>query len=210
MKALIFDFDGTIADTFFIAVDVFRKLADGRHDSGDEEIEELRSLPARDAIRRVGARWWHLPYILYYARKEVKRRQDEIKPIKGVPEVLAELRNRGYRLFIVSSNSTKNVNRFLHNNELGDCFSDAYGNIGIFAKSGGLRKIAKEHHLKIEDCCYIGDEARDVEAARRAEMSCISVSWGYNNMTGLKRGNPEKIISKPKELLDIFKDRRTK
>jgi len=200
----MFDFDGTIADTFFIAVDVFRKLSDGRHENSDEEIEELRSLPASDAIRRVGARWWHLPYILYYARKEVHRRQDEIKPIDGIPAVLKELHARGYKLYIVSSNSTKNVNRFLQNNNLDTYFSSTYGNIGIFAKSGGLRKIIKEHHWKSEDCCYIGDEARDVEAARRIPIACVSVAWGYNNMTGLKRGHPEKIVKKPSELLDVF------
>jgi phosphoglycolate phosphatase len=205
MSAVSFDFDGTIADTFFIAVDVFRKLAVGHHDSDDKEIEALRSLPARDAIRRVGAKWWHLPYIVYYARKEVQRRQDEIKPIVGIAPVLRELHERGHRLYIVSSNSTENVNRFLHNNKMEDYFDATYGNIGLFAKAGGLRKIVQKHHLPMKDCYYIGDEARDVEAARRAHIPCISVAWGYNNLVGLKRANPETIVSEPKDLLDTFK-----
>lgn len=203
--ALIFDFDGTIADTFFIAVDVFRKLASGRHPTDDKEIEILRSLPARDAIRRVGARWWHLPYLVYYARKQVQRRQDEIKPVTGIAPVLKELHKRGYRLYIVSSNSTKNVHHFLRNNRLESCFDGAYGGIGLFAKAGGLRKIAQQHKMSPADCYYIGDEARDVEAARRAGMPCVSVTWGYNNLAGLKRARPDRVINQPKELLGIFK-----
>lgn len=204
MSTLIFDFDGTIADTFFIAVEVFRKLAAGRHPTDDKEIEALRSLPARDVIRRVGARWWHLPYIVYYARRAVHRRQAEIKPINGIAPVLQELHNRGHHLYIVSSNSTKNVRRFLKQNDLEDCFDEAYGGIGLFAKAGGLRKIAEQHNVLLEDCYYIGDEARDVEAARHAHMAYVAVSWGYNNVAGLKRVHPEVIINKPKELLDLF------
>jgi|SRR5882672_632747 len=205
MGTLIFDFDGTIADTFFIAVDVFRKLATGRHPTDDKEIEALRSLPARDAIRRVGARWWHLPYIMYYARKQIKRRQHEIKPIAGIAPVLKELHKRGHRLYIVSSNSTKNVNGFLRNNELEPYFDGAYGGIGLFAKAGSLRKIAQQHNVSPANCYYVGDEARDAEAARHAGMPCVSVTWGYNNLKGLQRVHPETVINEPKELLDIFK-----
>ncbi len=205
MSTLIFDFDGTIADTFFIAVDVFRKLATGRHPTSDKEIEALRSLSAKDAIRRVGARWWHLPYIIYYARKAVQRRQDEVKPINGIEPVLKELHRRGHSLYIVSSNSTKNVHRFLKENNFEAYFDGAYGGIGLFAKAGGLRKIAQRHGLSLEDCHYIGDEARDVEAARRAHMACVAVSWGYNNVAGLKRAHPDIIVNKPKELLNLFK-----
>jgi HAD superfamily hydrolase (TIGR01549 family) len=208
MSTIIFDFDGTIADTFFIARDVFRKLASGRHPTDDKEIEALRSITAREALQRVGVKWWHMPYLVYYVRKQVRLRQGEVKSIAGISPVLRELHKRGHRLYIVSSNSTKNVNEFLRSNQLDEYFDGVYGGIGLFAKAGGLRKIAQQHHISAEDCYYVGDEARDIEAARRVHMPCISVTWGYNNLTGLKRAHPDVVISEPKKLLDIF-ERKT-
>jgi phosphoglycolate phosphatase len=204
MSTIIFDFDGTIADTFFIAADVFRKLAEGRHPTGDDEIEELRSLPAQDAIKRVGAKWWQLPYILYYARKQIKHRRDEIKPIKGIAPVLQSLHEQGNKLFIVSSNSTKNIEHFLENNGLRGYFDGAVGGIGLFAKASTLRKIAAQQGVDTKDCFYVGDEARDVDASRHANMPCVSVTWGYNNLKGLQRADPGVVVTTPAELQKYF------
>jgi phosphoglycolate phosphatase len=207
MSTIIFDFDGTIADTFFIARDVFLKLASGRHPTDEKEIEALRSLPARDAITRVGAKWWQLPYIMYYARKQVKQRQEEIKPIAGTPEVVQALHAAGHKLYIVSSNHTKNINHFLQKNGLAEYFDGAYGGIGLFAKASTLRKIALQHDLNPAECFYVGDEARDIEAARHAHMPCVSVTWGYNNLKGLQRGKPDVVVDTPKALLAYLKDK---
>ena len=205
MRTLIFDFDGTLADTFFIAADVFRKLAAGRYPTDDKEIDVLRGLTAREAIRRVGVKWWQLPYIAFYARRQMHRRQNEVEPIAGIAPVLRELRKRGFSLFIVSSNSTKNVEDFLQRNQLDDAFQGVAGGVGLFAKAKALRKIAEQQKVMPADCVYVGDEARDVDAARRAGVPCIAVPWGYNTVAGLKRGHPEVIIKEPKELLSIFK-----
>ncbi|HSW99043.1 MAG TPA: HAD-IA family hydrolase [Candidatus Saccharimonadales bacterium] len=204
MGTIIFDFDGTIADTFFIAADVFRKLAKGRHPTDDKEIEQLRSLPAQDAIKRVGAKWWQLPYIIYYARKQIGRRQEEIKPIEGIPAVLQSLHEAGHRMYIVSSNHTKNINHFLERNGLATYFDGTYGGIGLFAKAKTLRKIAQQHNVRPQDCFYVGDEARDIEASRHIGMPCLSVTWGYNNLKGLQRGKPGTVINTPGELLAYF------
>ena len=204
MSTLIFDFDGTIADTFFIAKDIFRKLARGRHPSDDAEVEVLRGLTAREALQRVGARWWHVPYIVYYARRQIQHRREEVQPIAGIPEVVAALHGAGHRLYIVSSNSTKNVEHFLERSGLTDYFDGVYGGIGIFDKASGLRKITQKEHVDTHDCYYVGDEARDVEAARRAHLPCVSVSWGYNSLAGLKRVEPDTVIDTPKELLAFF------
>jgi HAD superfamily hydrolase (TIGR01549 family) len=204
MSTIIFDFDGTIADTFFIAEDVFRKLAQGRHPTHTKEIEALRSLPARDVIKRVGVKWWQLPYILYYARGQIKRRRDEIKPIKGIAPVVKSLHEHGHKLYIVSSNSTKNIEHFLENNGLNGYFDGAIGGIGLFAKASTLRKIAAQQGVPTEDCFYVGDEARDIEASRHANMPCVSVTWGYNNLKGLQRGKPDVVVNTPAELQKYF------
>jgi phosphoglycolate phosphatase len=205
MSTLIFDFDGTLADTFFIAKDIYRTLARGRRPTDEAEIEILRGLSAREVIQHVGARWWQVPYIAWYARREVKRRRAEVKPIAGIAPVVEALHKAGHRLYIVSSNSTRNVQHFIEEAGLGAYFDGVYGGVGLFDKAAAIRKITLHEHVDAADAFYIGDEARDVEAARRAQMPCISVTWGYNNLTGLNRVQAQTIVDTPQELLAVIK-----
>jgi phosphoglycolate phosphatase len=201
MSILIFDFDGTIADSFFIAKDVYRKLAKGRRSTDEAEVEVLRSLTARQVIARTGVKWWQIPYIAYYTRKQMKTRLGEIQSFKGMAEVLAELHKQGHQMYIASSNSVNNVQTFLQNNNLAGYFDDVHGGIGLFDKAAALRKVAAKHGFAPQDAIYIGDEARDVEATRRLGMRCVSVTWGYNNLKGLERSRPKEVVDTPKELL---------
>lgn len=203
-KTLIFDFDGTLADTFGIAISVFRKLARKWHDTGDEEVERLRSLPAREALKQLGVRVWHLPYIIYHGRRAVKEQMETVIAIKGIPPVVKELHERGYNLLIISSNSTKNINRFLERNKLGEYFDGVWGGKGIFAKGAAIKEIARKSGLALKDCVYIGDEVRDVDAAKHAGIPYVVVSWGYNNRMALENAKAKTLIDKPEELLKLF------
>jgi phosphoglycolate phosphatase len=203
-KTLIFDFDGTLADTFGIAISVFRKLARKWHDTGDDEIERLRSLPAREALKQLGVRWWHLPYIIYEGRRAVKQQMETVVAIKGIPPVVKALHERGYQLLIISSNSTKNINRFLVRNNLNEYFDGVWGGKGIFAKGAAIKEIALRSGLSLQDCTYIGDEVRDVDASKHAGIPYVVVSWGYNNRKALETAKAETLIDKPEELLKLF------
>ncbi len=205
MSTLIFDFDGTIADTFFIAVDVFRKLAPKNRVTTDDEVEILRGLSARDAIKRVGVRWWQMPIVLAYGRRRMRQQIDQAKVFPDMKQALAELHKRGHTLMILSTNRTENVHRFLRNNGMEDYFDHVYAGIGLFAKAQNLRKIMRNHHVSVENCYYIGDEVRDYEASHHVGMRCISVAWGYNNKQALMAANVEKIIGQPKELVSVLK-----
>ncbi len=207
MSTLIFDFDGTLADTFFIAVGVFRKLvrrARSSQATDDDEVEILRGMPARHALKHVGVRWWQIPYIVYEGRKAVRDQMDEVKAIKGIKPVIEKLHKDGHRILIVSTNSNKNIDRFLRNNGMEGYFDKVYGGIGLFAKARMLAKIPHELEIPLDECYYIGDEVRDIDAAHRAGMRCVSVSWGYNNGEALERAKADPVLSDPKELYALF------
>jgi phosphoglycolate phosphatase-like HAD superfamily hydrolase len=204
MRTVIFDFDGTIADTFYIAVDVFRKLGKGRRDTSDAAVEHLRSLPAQKVFSYLNVPWWFVPFVAYHGRKAVHHELDNIKAIGGVAPVLEELKKQGYTLLIVSSNSHSNITRFLQNNKLEQYFDKTYGGIGIFSKAAILTKIMREHHLAKTDCVYVGDEVRDQDAARKVGMPCVSVTWGYNSRAALEAAGDMRIVEKPEELLQAI------
>ncbi len=203
-KALIFDFDGTIADTLHVAIDAFRRLASDKHATDDQEIERLRGMSARAVIKALGIPWWRLPSLLYEGRKAVTQQIDTIGTYPGMPQALRQLHQQGHRLFILSSNSTKNISTFLHNNKLEKYFDSFRGDQGIFAKSAALKKLIRKNNLRPQDCWYIGDEARDVDAARHAGVPCISVSWGYNNHQALQAAKAQTIVDWPKDLLGVI------
>jgi phosphoglycolate phosphatase len=205
-KTLIFDFDGTLADTLHIAVSVFRELAPKRKTISDSTVEKLRSLPAKEAMHAAGVRWWNLPYLAYRARKSVRNHMvtGNVKTFAGITAVLSGLQERGYRLIVVSSNSHKNIELFLRANKLEAYFESFYGGVGVFSKAGALTKLVRDKGLKLEECCYIGDEVRDAESARQAHMRFVGVTWGYNNRQALQNAKAETLVDEPKDLLKLF------
>ncbi len=51
---------------------------------------------------------------------------------------------------------------------------------------------------------YVGDEVRDVVAARQAQVKSIAVTWGFNTLTALQQAQPHALIEQPQELLTIL------
>lgn len=204
VRTLIFDFDGTLADTLGIAIVEIKKFRSGDRAIDDAEIERLRGMTARHAFKAVGIHWWQMPGIVYRARKIVSQQIGSIKSFDGMLDVLRRLHERGLRMIIVSSNSTKNINQFLQNNKMDVYFDQVYGGTGVFDKGGALRKVIRANKLDLQECRYIGDEVRDIEAARKAGLHSVSVTWGYNNRSALQAAAPEVLIDQPKDLLRLF------
>lgn len=204
LRTLIFDFDGTLADTIGLAIVELKKLKAGGRKIDDEAIERLRGMSARRAFKVIGIHWWQIPYVSYLARKKVSEQIDTVKTFEGMPGVLRQLHESGLHMIIVSSNSNKNIHRFLQNNKMDIYFEHVYGGTGVFDKAGALRKIVKNNGLRLEQCRYIGDEVRDIEAARKAGMHVVSVTWGYNNRQALEAAEPEILVDRPQALLKLF------
>jgi len=203
MPTILFDFDGTLANTFFIAVDVFRRLskvARRRGPTDDAEVEVLRGLSARQAMKRVGLHWWQLPYVLHDGRKTMHHRMHEVQAFPGITKVLEQLHRQGYQLMVVSTNGDQNIQLFLQNNHLQKYIARVYAHVGLFSKARALRDIMKEHHLTAANCVYVGDEVRDLDATRRAGLRCISVSWGYNNRQALQTAGADPIVDTSEQL----------
>jgi phosphoglycolate phosphatase len=201
----IFDFDGTIADSLPAIIKVFNKTM--RSDDNQlttEEIANLRGLPTRRAISKVGVRWWQLPKLILKGMPEFKSMVSEMKPFPELPIVIKELYSRGDKLFIVTSNTEDSVRDFLKANQLENYFQDISStNARLFNKSKYIRGLIKDNGLKRRETVYIGDETRDIQAARLAFIKVVSVTWGFNTRKILKRFRPSFLIDSPAELLNL-------
>jgi len=200
MKTIIFDFDGTIADSFPFVFEIVKELAPkyGYEPLKVEEIELLRELSFQEIIKKYNIGPVKLVRMTLDAHAANARRMTETKLFSGMVETLKGLKHEGYQLAIMSSNSKKNILSFLSINKL-DMFDNVDTSISLFGKGKKLQRIIKKLGLKNSDVIYVGDEARDIDAAKEAGIRIISVDWGYNKPEILKENN-DIVVSSPAEL----------
>ena len=202
----IFDFDGTIADSLEALIAVYNKnIRDNKNPLTPEEIQALRGMSSRRALRHVGVRWWQLPKLLLHGMPDFRALIPQLRAFPGLPETLRALTERGDKLYIVTSNTRASVDEFLKLQSLEAYFTEIIAGAGVFNKAKYIRNLIKEHGLKRRETVYIGDETRDIQAARLAALKVVSVTWGFNTEKILKKRRPNFLIDRPEELLKIFK-----
>lgn len=205
-KVIVFDFDGTIADTVDALVTIVNRLAldfDYRQIT-PEELALLRNFTSREIIKYSGISLFKIPFLLKKVKGELKHKIQELKPIPAIDTALIELYNHGYKLGIITSNSQENVTAFLKNNQLEEYFEFIYSGVTIFGKTTIINNVLKQKNLVADSVIYVGDETRDIEASKKANIKVIAVSWGFNSPEALAKQNPDFLINHPRELLAVI------
>ena len=202
---LVFDFDGTIADTFQSILDISNRLSKEYKFKmlAPDEAQKLKDKTLRETIEHLRVPFFKIPIILSKARKELHKEITSIAPIKGLKDVLMQFKENGFEMGIVSSNSRKNVKNFLKNNNL-DVFDFISTSSKLWGKNRCINKALNKNSLKQKDVVYIGDEIRDVVAAKKAGIRVAAVTWGYNSSKALKKQQPDYIVNSPQELFNLF------
>jgi phosphoglycolate phosphatase len=203
---VLFDYDGTLADSFPWLLSMVDRVIDQYHLPRVEakDYETLRSMSAQQIIRRMGGSIWKIPLIARDMRRLAGKDIDRITLFPGVDHLLRELSGQSIRLGVVSSNSTTNVRR-LFGPELAALIQDYECNIRIFGKAARIRKIVKRSGISRFDTLYVGDEQRDLGAARKAEVAFGAVAWGYARIDALRERSPDEIFHSMEELISRFK-----
>lgn len=205
-KTLIFDFDGTIADSFETLLEAFEDITRRPQKLTAQEVKDLRGKKLKQIIKYLKIKPWQIPRLILQAKPEVKRRMHSVKPFDGLPSVLKQLHKDGHQMFILSTNDPATIRDFLSAYKLESCFDAVRGNIGLGGKAGALKKAIKAHKLNKKDCVYIGDEVRDVQAAKKAGIAPVSVGWGFNYPKALEKAKTSALAHRPKDLLKILAD----
>lgn len=201
---IIFDFDGTIADSYEYVLDFLRRKAGRKEAVSDREEVSLRGYPMHQMARKLGMPWWRMPFLFFEGRREMASLITSVELFPGMDTVIRTLFERGHKLYIISSNSEENIRDFLKQHNLEQYFTDIDGKAGLTNKSRFIRKVIEAHGLAGKPIWYIGDEVRDVRAAQRANVHSVAVTWGYNNIHVLDRRKPDFLALHPDVLLEIF------
>lgn len=204
---IIFDFDGTIADTFGNFITIGNALAkEFKFKSlAHHQIEDFKDKTIRQAIQDLDVPIFQIPKLLLKGKKELKNRMHDITVIQGMREVLLTFKKQNIKIGLVSTNALDNIQAMLKNWQLDHIFDFIGVGTGLFGKRRALKKVIKQHDLNKDQVLYIGDEVRDIDASRGIGISVASVTWGYNSAKILQSHHPDYLIHHPQELLQIPK-----
>jgi phosphoglycolate phosphatase len=202
VKYVVFDFDGTIADTLDLALKIYNRIAP---EYNCKLIEQkvaglLRTEKPQRLLKLYGVSNLKLLLLILRIRKEMSKHITEIEPVKDIKDSLHELKNAGFNLGILTSNSIDNVRKFLENNALSGVFDFIYSGKSLFGKDKLIMRMLNNENISRESVIYVGDETRDVEAAKKAGIPVIAVCWGLNTKELLNSVNPDQITGEPEEL----------
>ncbi|AWN39211.1 HAD family hydrolase [Methylobacterium radiodurans] len=198
---VVLDFDGTLADSFDWFCGVLDGVADcyGFRRVLPEEADTLRGMSAAAIVRHLDVPLWKLPLISRHMHALMARDIAAIRPFPGVPEMLAALAADGRALAVLSSNSRANVERVLGPESAGRVAHYACG-ASVFGKAGRLRKLLRRAGVAAAETLCIGDELRDLEAARAVGCAFGAVGWGYTTAEALRAAGPDLLFMRPAEI----------
>lgn len=205
MKHIIFDFDGTLADSTAVFASAWNTLAQKYKFKGIElkEIDALKKLSISERSKLFDFPMYKLPMILPQFYKLYRQSLNDVHLFDGMKEVLLEIDKRGYKILIISSNSKDNILEFLKMNGI-HCVADVLCSNRIFGKDKVMKKFLKESNVHSSDVLYIGDEQRDIVACKKAGVPIAWVEWGYDAKEVVQNEEPEYKVATPQEILEII------
>ncbi len=203
IKLIIFDFDGCIANSIPLAVRIAEELApkylkiklDFKHVMYHEGMQAL--------IKKSKSRPWKVLHLVRRFRKMMARRFFTVKPYPEIVHVIKNLSSY-YSIGLVTSNSRKNAKLFLRKHGLSEDFRFVRANVSLFMKAWRIKRILRKYKLKKSEAVMIGDETRDMIAARKTGIHSIAVTWGVNSKKLLAKEKPDFIVSSPEQLLRVI------
>jgi phosphoglycolate phosphatase len=202
-RLVIFDFDGTLADSFPFFLQAVNMLADvhGFRKIGRDELDALRGHDARQVLSHVGLPMWKVPRVAAHYRQLMAQHADRIALFEDTSAMLHELAAHGIVLALVTSNSYDNVCHTM-GPENSALIAHHECGVSLFGKRSKLRKILDKSGVPAQHALYIGDELRDFDAARAEGLAFGAVGWGYTRFDVLLARQPECAFSKVSDIAE--------
>ena len=198
---VVFDFDGTLADslTWFRTAlsDVVEKH--GLTPICEERAEALRGMSPKAIMDELGIPTWKLPFIAADVRDRAAKNVHQITLFDGIAELLLDLRASGITIAVVSSNGEDAIRQVMGPELVAHISHFACG-AALFGKAAVFRKVVRKAGSTPARTLCIGDEVRDIEAAREAGCGCGAVGWGFATREILKASGPDHVYEFPHEI----------
>jgi phosphoglycolate phosphatase len=169
----------------------------------------LRHASTREILARLEVPLWKLPVIARHMQRLKSEQAASIALFPGVGTMLRTLADHGMRLALVSSDTEANARVKL--GELAELFGYFDCAASIFGKPAKFRRVLKRADVSAARTIAVGDETRDVEAARAAGIACAAVTWGYAAPQVLRALEPDLVFEQMADIAPrlVATDRRS-
>ncbi|SEN28388.1 HAD-IA family hydrolase [Bradyrhizobium sp. OK095] len=200
----IFDLDGTLADSFPWFLRTINDVADrfGFRRVRDEDVEGLRHASTREILSRLEVPLWKLPAIARHARRLKAQAAAEISLFAGVETMLRTLAGSGVQLALVTSDSEANAREKL--GPTAALFAHFDCSASVFGKPAKFRRVIRRAGVAPGKVIAIGDEVRDIEAARAVGIACGAVCWGYAAPAALRALAPDLVFERIDDVAPVL------
>jgi HAD superfamily hydrolase (TIGR01509 family) len=206
INTLLFDWDGTLVDSAQLGLTAFEHSFASLGVTFDHEI-----------YREVYSPNWYLVYEAMGLPREKWKLADDLwvqhygdqtaQPVPEAQQTIKQLKQKGYRLGIVSSGSECRVAREIRELDLESLFETVICNEQMTNKKPhpeGLETAMRSLGCSSESTCYVGDSPEDIEMGKRASLFTVGVRSGYPTSWKLKSHGPDILIESLPELLNHF------
>jgi phosphoglycolate phosphatase len=202
---VILDLDGTLADSFPWFLSVLNTVAREFkfREVAESDIEPLRHGGVDDILRKLEVPLWKVPRIAHRMRAMKRADMARIPLFPGVDTMLRVLSDAGVTLALVSSDNEANVRDMLGDANTALISHFACG-ASLFGKAAKFKRVMKLAGVAPGATIAIGDEIRDIEAARAAGIACGAVTWGYAAPEALRARKPDVVFEKIEEIAAMF------
>lgn len=208
-KCVIFDFDGTLADTEDQVFQLYNEMATKYkyRKITHEELQHIKEMNISEIMEIVDIPFYRLPRVLKEGQRRLRDDKDTIRAFKDhLDEFIMELAQYTEIRGILTSNVKKTVNAFLDNHKITQYF-DFVVCSSLLSKEKKIKKVQKKFKLDTSEILYIGDETRDILSCHRAGVDVVAVDWGYNTKAALTKCKPTYEVNSLEEIMEIVRSK---
>lgn len=201
-KLFFFDFDGTIADSLEVALEVLQEIAPilNMPIPSREDLMDWRTKGVMELMQLTGISVFQVPKIVKLARESFNSKSENVPLIEGIEDVILTLAEQGHEMHIISTNGEENIRYVLRKHNIA-LFAGIHTPSALFGKDTVIQKIRKKLGFLQQHTYMIGDEVRDIEAAKKAGVHSVGVTWGFNHTDLLIAAKPDFLIENVADLV---------
>jgi len=209
IKNIIFDFDGTLADSKQCSVlatqQAFVQL--GLQKPSEKVIEYYMGVPIEVSFKEIAdidlqdTMFENLLISFRQAYKELEN--DTLSVFPNIPEVLQSLIQQGKQLFVVSSKKSDVLLRNLQTLDIDKYFKDIIGSDKVSnykPHPEGILKLVELYSLKPAETIMIGDATFDLQMAKASGTHSCGVTWGSHQKEKLQEEKPTFLVDEVQQL----------
>ncbi len=213
IKGIIFDLDGTLADTMGDLQTAMNSMLSflGYSERSRTDLVQAINNGAREFVRRsLPKDVQNVDFILSSAIKQYEKEYskcylEKTAPYDGIEAMLMDLKAKGIKLAVLSNKQDKFVKDIVYKLFDKKTFTVVEGHDKLPTKPNptSTLAIAKSMGVKPTECLFVGDSDVDIKTAQNAGMRSVGVCWGYRGQEVLENADATFVIKKPGDVCEI-------